>query len=69
MIKDDSVKKLRKDDLIAAFGSPNADGYFQDWDNAFNLGIPTDSYSIDSTWIVVNYGDDGLVCEARMAMD
>lgn len=69
MIEDDSIKELGRDDLVTAFGEPNADGYFSAWDNAFWLGVPEDTYGVDSKWLVVNYGDDGLVEEAEIAMD
>lgn len=69
MVEDDSIKTLSRDDLVAAFGEPNADGYFSDWDNAFWLGVPDDAYGVDSKWLVVNYGEDGLVSNAKIAMD
>ena len=69
MIEDDSIKELGRDDLVTIFGEPNADGYFSSWDNAFWLGFPDDTYAIDSNWLVVNYGDGGLVEEAKIAMD
>jgi hypothetical protein len=69
MIDDGSIKKLGRDDLVASFGHPNDEGYFSDWDNAFWLGTPENTYSVDSKWLVVNYDDNAIVKEARIVMD
>ena len=69
IVKDGSVKTMTLNDLTQLFGKPNADGYFKDWDSAFVLGFDKRAYSVDSSWLVVNYGADGKVTEARIAQD
>lgn len=60
---------MRRDDLIALLGEPDHSGYFSDWDIAYNLGAERSFMSIDSEWLVIRFGKDGLVRDVQLARD
>jgi hypothetical protein len=50
-------------------GAPDGASYWPDHDLAYYLGPERGSVSVDSEWLVIDLGADGLVQEADIVRD
>lgn len=60
---------LTRPQLAAMLGEPPPTSYFSDWDVAYRLGMERGFISIDSEWLVIRFGPDGRVAQARIVTD
>jgi hypothetical protein len=58
-----------REEVVGLLGEPPATAYFRDWQLVYNLGAERSWLSIDSEWLVLRLGQDGLVHEAALVRD
>lgn len=57
------------DSVTALLGTPDSTAYFSDWSMVYYLGPERGLVSIDSEWLVIRLGPEGMVREYRLARD
>lgn len=68
MIAWNSLVGLPRDEVIEMLGESNTD-YFREYDLVYRVGDERSLISLDSEWLVIRFGADGTVSEARLVND
>ena len=58
-----------RDSVARLLGHADQTEYFNDWDRVYWLGPERGLIRIDSEWLVIKFGADGRVSEARLVRD
>ena len=70
LIDSGKLDGLSRDDVEALLGpDEQGSGFFAEWDAVYWLGPERSLFSIDSEWLVIRYGGDGLVQTYRTVRD
>jgi len=63
------LRGASRDSVERLLGPRDKTEYFRDWDLVYWLGPERDMFGIDSEWLVVRFGADGRVRDARILTD
>jgi hypothetical protein len=63
------LRGATRDSVDRLLGRRDATSYFADWDLVYRLGPERGLLRIDSEWLVVSFGADGRVRDARTVRD
>lgn len=69
LIADGALIGKTRAEVVALLGEPPPTGYFFDWDLVYWLGQERGFIGIDSEWLVLRLGEDGLVVDNRIVRD
>ena len=63
------LRGASRDSVERLLGPRDKTDYFRDWDLVYWLGPERSMFGIDSEWLVVRFGADGRVSDARIVTD
>ncbi len=58
-----------RSEVVSLLGPPDDTDYFRDWDFVYWLGPGRGLINLDSEWLVIRFGDSGVVSEYRVVSD
>jgi hypothetical protein len=69
LVENQKLIGLTRPEVIAMLGEPPMQEYFKNYDLVYYLGPERGFMSIDSEWLVLEFGPDGRITKAIIARD
>jgi len=69
LMRSGRIDGATRSEVISLLGHPDDTNYFRDWDFVYWLGPERSLLSLDSEWLVIRFGESGIVSEYCVVSD